>query len=385
MPWYLERRGECVADVLIAGAGPAGAIAALLLARAGVRVTMFDRAVFPRDKLCGDTVNPGAVGVLRRLGIGHVLDGGLPVDGMIVTGEAGVRVVGPYPDGHRGIAIRRCVLDMRLVEAAVAAGARLEHGLVQGAAMSADARSVTGVEVQRRGGPEQHLARVTIAADGRFSRLGRALGLTATPRQPRRWAVGAVFSGVRDLSTFGEMHVRRNRYVGVAPLPGGLANGCLVTADRAALRTPDLLVNALRAEPETAARFAGAEMTEAPTVLGPLALDARAAGMTGLLLAGDAAGFIDPMTGAGLRFAFRGGELAAEIALDALADGWNAAHERLARARHQEFGTKWRFNRALRALAASPMAVRASGVGAAVSPALIRRVVHYAGDIPLAG
>ena len=56
-------------DVLIAGAGPAGAIAAMVLARAGARVLVLDRARFPRDKLCGDTLNPGALAVLERLGL----------------------------------------------------------------------------------------------------------------------------------------------------------------------------------------------------------------------------------------------------------------------------------------------------------------------------
>ncbi len=54
--------------MLVVGAGPAGAIAALTLARAGVRVAMVDRARFPRDKLCGDTINPGTLSILRRLG-----------------------------------------------------------------------------------------------------------------------------------------------------------------------------------------------------------------------------------------------------------------------------------------------------------------------------
>ena len=55
-------------DVLIAGAGPAGAVAAIGLARAGARVLLVDRARFPRDKLCGDTLNPGALRILDRLG-----------------------------------------------------------------------------------------------------------------------------------------------------------------------------------------------------------------------------------------------------------------------------------------------------------------------------
>ncbi len=68
------------------------------------------------------------------------------------------------------------------------------------------------------------------------------------------------------------------------------------------------------------------------------------------MLAGDAAGFIDPMTGDGLRFAIQGGELAAAAALGALEHGWSGVHEELARARARAFAAKWRFNRALRLL-----------------------------------
>ncbi|HEY7446249.1 MAG TPA: FAD-dependent monooxygenase, partial [Vicinamibacterales bacterium] len=61
-------------DVLIAGAGPAGSIAATLLARAGARVLLLDRARFPRDKLCGDSLNPGTLALLRRLNVSAWID-----------------------------------------------------------------------------------------------------------------------------------------------------------------------------------------------------------------------------------------------------------------------------------------------------------------------
>src|SRR6476661_1949227 len=83
-------------DVLIAGAGPAGSIAATVLARAGARVLVLDRATFPRPKLCGDTLNPGALAVLQRLGLACATGASIPLAGMIVTGEGGVRVVGAY-------------------------------------------------------------------------------------------------------------------------------------------------------------------------------------------------------------------------------------------------------------------------------------------------
>ena len=109
------------------------------------------------------------------------------------------------------------------------------------------------------------------------------------------------------------------------------------------------------------------------TVLGPLAVDARAAGCPGLLLAGDAAGFVDPMTGDGLRFALRGGELAAQAALDELASG-QPAFVRLGAQRQREFSMKWRINRALRVMVGSP---RALDVGRAR-----RDVVVVAGRVP---
>jgi len=178
------------------------------------------------------------------------------------------------------------------------------------------------------------------------------------------------------------MHLRRDRYIGIAPLPGGLINACVVTADRAVLRDPArLLRDTLRTDRRLAARFADARPISPAVCLGPLAVDATASGAPGLLLAGDAAGFIDPMTGDGLRFALRGGELAAQAALAALESGRVDAHVRLARLRRREFANKWRFNRALRALASSPLAMRAASHAANWVPGWLERTIGYAGDV----
>jgi flavin-dependent dehydrogenase len=176
--------------------------------------------------------------------------------------------------------------------------------------------------------------------------------------------------------------VRRDRYIGVAPLPGGLANACLVTADRSLLRDPPgLLLRALQADPALRDRFAAARPVGPPVVLGPLAVDGTRAGTPGLLVAGDAAGFIDPMTGDGLRFALRGGELAALAALRGLEHGVAGAHDLLRRARRREFRAKWRFNRVLRRLVASPASVRLAAAGASAAPGLLARAILYAGDV----
>jgi flavin-dependent dehydrogenase len=121
-----------------------------------------------------------------------------------------------------------------------------------------------------------------------------------------------------------------------------------------------------------------------PVVLGPLAVDVRRAAIDGLILAGDAAGFIDPMTGDGLRFAIRGGELAAAAALQALEHGWPGVHTQLHAERRRAFGGKWAFNRALRALVASPHAIDLAARGVRVAPGVLRAVIARAGDCHVA-
>jgi flavin-dependent dehydrogenase len=369
-------------DVLICGAGPAGTIASIVLARAGVRVRLLDRARFPREKLCGDTLNPGALAILERLGIRAVADSGVPVSGMIVTGENGVRVVGRYGGAICGRTLSRAVLDTALLGVAASAGVEIEEGVLVREPVREGPR-VTGVLVAGRDGrPLRIAAPLTIAADGSRSRLARALGLARHAPRPRRWAVGAYFERVSGMSDFGEMHIRRGRYIGVAPLPGGLANACVVTPDRDALAHPvALLDGTLRSDPLLGERFAPARRISPPVVLGPLAVDSSACGAPGLLLAGDAAGFIDPMTGDGLRFALRGGELAAQVALAALERGATDVHQRLQAIRRREFAAKWRFNRTLRALVGSSLTVRAAAHGATLLPQLVQHAIRYAGDL----
>ena len=243
---------------------------------------------------------------------------------------------------------------------------------------------VRGVIIRGRDGRDLRVpAPLVIAADGRRSRLALALGLAHHPQRPRRWAVGAYFDNVADLTSFGEMHIRRGRYIGVARVPSMLANVCVVVPRGTGLDDPACLVRSeLDRDPKLRERFASAQMATAPVVLGPLAVDATGAGVPGLLLAGDAAGFIDPMTGDGLRFAVRGGELAGECALAALTGKIAAPYVQLARLRQREFGAKWRFNRSLRRIVGRGTSVEVAGVASAIAPWILRRIVRFAGDVP---
>jgi len=367
-------------DVLVVGAGPAGTVAAALLARAGVTVRLVDRARFPRDKFCGDTLNPGVVRMLRRLQLAEEIVQAAPaIDGMIVTGPGGVRVRARYRRSRQGRALLRRDLDMALLREAVAAGAHVDEGVLVRTPI-VEAERVCGVTVRGRDRRRYDLrARVTIAADGRRSRLVASLGLASASRV-ERWAVGGYFSGVGGLTTAGEMHIRPGGYIGVAPITGDHANVCVVTDDRRRAADPAALVaSTLREDPDLRDRFTHARQVSALVSTGPLARDVRLAGVPGLLLAGDAAGFIDPMTGDGLRFAVRGGELAAGAALELLS-GRQDAHLRLTRRRRRAFGPKWRLNCALRTLVGSPSALAVAAVGARVAPWVIASLVRIAGD-----
>jgi flavin-dependent dehydrogenase len=227
-----------------------------------------------------------------------------------------------------------------------------------------------------------------IAADGRQSALATSLGLLRQRMAPRRWAIGAYFEESRPAQPLGEMHIRKGRYIGVSPLSDRVSNVCLVKpsgpADPDVRRAEATLRRELSANPELSDRFAGARLVRPPIVLGPLAADPTGHAIDGVIVAGDAAGFIDPMTGDGLRFAVRGGELAASASLDALAHGWTGVHTRLAGERRREFGAKWRFNRALRGAVSSHPLLDSASLGARLAPWLVRAIIRYAGDCGLA-
>jgi flavin-dependent dehydrogenase len=362
-----------------------------------VRVRLLDRARFPRDKLCGDTLNPGSLSILDRLGRGGSSDPpgsiielvrarALPIHGMTVTGP-GARVSADYPGGLSGASLTRRHLDQILLDAAMSAGVCFEPGSVSGPLIADDGR-VVGVRLASRHHDCALRARIVIAADGRGSRVAAGVRLSSYAREPRRWAFGAYFTGVTGMTPRGEMHIRPGGYIGVAPLPDGLTNVSVVRDERRGLPTPrheqqELVRCAVASDPELRDRFERARQVSPVTVMGPLAVDARRAGCPGLLLAGDAAGFVDPMTGDGLRFALRGGELAAQAALDELASG-RPAFERLTTRRAQEFSLKWRVNRALRLIVGSPRALELATVISRRWSTPVEYLIGVAGDVSLA-
>src|SRR5438132_10949384 len=188
LAWDGRHARRIMWDVVVAGAGPAGALAATILARSGARVLVVDRARFPRDKLCGDSLNPGTVNVLRRLNLSSWIEThGLPIEGMRLSGPAGVRAEGCYPPGLLGRTAMRRDFDHFLINQAVRAGAQFDdaiavrRALIEQTGKHAHAVRVTGVVLRSRTHHETVLpARVVIAADGRRSALASGLGLACT-------------------------------------------------------------------------------------------------------------------------------------------------------------------------------------------------------------
>ena len=316
-------------DVVVAGAGPAGAVTAGLLARAGLRVALLDKAAFPRDKACGEYTSPQTATVLARIGALPYVERARPrrLPAMRVYARNGAWFAMDYAaqGGGAVLATPRRRLDAALVEYATAGGAALqEHTRV--VEVIREDGSVRGVRVRRGAGAEQAIhAALVVGADGSHSAVARALGLNRTPRWPRRLGMVAHYAGVRGCDAWGEMHAAAHGYCGLAPLADGLVNvGIVVRMPGPAaprLSSEARFEAALGAFPWLADRMAAARRVTPVRGVGPLVVDAVQASGAGFVLVGDAAGFFDPFTGEGVYKAVRGAELAAPVILRALAAG----------------------------------------------------------------
>ncbi len=169
------------ADVLVVGAGPAGAAVSILLARQGYRVLLVDRATFPRDKACAEYLSPACNQLLAQLGVLDAVLAASPqrLQGMRVTDHRGRSCWGRFVQhGQRlyGLALPRLVLDHLLVQQACREGVELRTGLwVQQPLL--DGQRVSGIHGLHTQRPVTVRARLVIAADGLHSTLARRLGL----------------------------------------------------------------------------------------------------------------------------------------------------------------------------------------------------------------
>src|SRR4051812_1630515 len=226
------------AQVLIVGGGPAGSSTAYFLAKAGVDVAVLDRAHFPRDKTCSEYMSPQASRILEAMdALGAVESAGAAqLSGMRVHAPNGSTIHGEFASNHgyrgyrdQGLAVRRTILDSILLDRARAAGARVEEGVRVTDVLKDETGRVSGLVTSNgKSGPAERKADLVIGADGLRSVVGRRLGLIRASRWPRRIALVTHYSGVEHLREFGEMHVDRGGYCGVADVGNGLVNVAVV-------------------------------------------------------------------------------------------------------------------------------------------------------------
>ena len=339
-----------VADVLVVGGGPAGAAAALLLARRGIDVRVLEKAKFPREKPCAEFFSPGVVDVLGRLGVLPAIERSEPArpPGMLIC-TAHARFLLLYDDdsgSRQALGLPRPVFDQILLDQAKEAGARVDEGW-RVLAVVEDGGKVVGVRAESPKGEDVRLsAKIVVGADGLHSVVARSLGLDLPVRWPHRLGLVARYTDVDHIGTVGEMHVGTGRYCGIAPVGNGLVNvGLVVPLDAKAPGEPieEFFERQLRALPGARAALAGGRRVSSIRGMGPLSRRVRQIAGPGYLLVGDAAGFLDPFTGEGVYRALRGAELAVPAIERALSCSDHDPTTEYARSRRAEIADKEHF------------------------------------------
>jgi geranylgeranyl reductase family protein len=313
-------------DVAIVGGGPGGSTCAAFCAERGLRTLLLEREKFPREKVCGDCLNPSCWPLLRRLKVADQVraqpHGRL--DRVEFIGTDGHTVAISLPQDHDvEIAIKRSLFDELLMARAREIGAEVREGSI----VTALARSLSGWKITVN--DESFEARVLVAADGRNSTVARLCNLL--PRIARERI--ALQTHVALPRGFGDRVVLQflpQGYSGQAPVNDAELNLCLVSKARE--------MPALREWAE--ARFQISAEHSWRTIT-PLTRAPLPAGHDRLFLIGDAARVVEPFTGEGIYYALRSGELAAsgsaQIVRGAntteVARSYSAAHARLYRGR----------------------------------------------------
>jgi geranylgeranyl reductase family protein len=321
------------ADVIVVGAGPAGAATACDLARRGVDVLLLDRKTFPRDKTCGDGVPPGSIEILNEFGMADKIRsaGFYPIRGVRIGTPAGRMWETSFRakrEGAQFYVAPRAQFDALIQRHAVESGARFVQGGVK-APIFEDGR-VTGVRAVTNGRATELRSRVVVGADGATSALARAL--RQRPRPPdhhRSVAIRAYVGGIETLPNRIEFYFYKRFVPGygwVFPLGPDRANvGVVMRVDRyrkagaslEALLAEFLQSPAVEDRLHRGYRIENAESWQLPNG----AADRFDNAFDGAVLVGDAASLVDPLTGEGIHNALVSAKLAVEVVGGAIERG----------------------------------------------------------------
>ncbi|ASO18164.1 geranylgeranyl reductase family protein [Actinoalloteichus hoggarensis] len=397
-----RRRAGDDAQVIVVGAGPAGATMAAYLARAGVDVLMLEKSTFPREKVCGDGLTPRGVKQLIDLGIdtseeaGWLHNKGLRVLGGGVTMELDWPQLATFPP--YGVVRPRQDFDQLLADHAVRAGARmLQNTTVTGAVVEDRTGRVTGVRAKT--GPERtqvaYRAPLVIACDGVSARLALSVGIDKRDDRPMGVAVRRYYRSPRTNDDYLESHLELwdrsdpgeprllPGYGWLFPVGDGTVNAGLgiLSTSKAYGRTDyrALMKTWLAGTPE---EWGFREENAVGKIQGaalPMGFNRTPHYQAGLLLVGDAGGMVNPFNGEGIAYAMESAKLAADCVIHALARPTAASREQALRhypvAVRQALGGYYRMGGIFSKLIGNPLVMRvATRYGMPIEP-LMRRFV----------
>ncbi|MDH4159856.1 MAG: NAD(P)/FAD-dependent oxidoreductase [Actinomycetota bacterium] len=303
-------------QLLVAGGGPVGLFAAVAAARRGFVVTVIEPRNVPVDKACGEGLMPGGLAQLRSIGVDPV---GRDFAGIRYLSADGRTCAQASFRTGPGRGVRRTVLHQALFSAAEASGARVVSDRV------VDVQEDDGrVTVQLRSG-ERLAGDYLLAADGLHSPVRRLVGLASHAPGPARFGLRQHFD-VAPWADVVEVHWSDRSEAYVTPVADGVVGVALLGGGHGRD-----LVEELSAFPELSARLAGCRSVDRPLGAGPLrqVVSGRVRGRT--LLVGDAAGYVDALTGEGLSVGFASAHAAVRSVAVGRPQAYEAAWRRASR------------------------------------------------------
>ena len=398
------------ADVIVVGAGPGGSAAAYHMARHGLRVLLLEKTEFPREKVCGDGLTPRATRQLIRMGVDTSEKAGwLQNKGLRVIG-GGVRLELDWPElasfPNYGLVRTRLDFDDMLARRAVEAGAKLRTKVnVTAPVLDQDGRAI-GVQAKVGSGKNeqdvvQYRAPLIVAADGVSGKLPLAMGLTKRDDRPigvavRRYYHSPVRADDDYLESWLELRSAQDRekllpgYGWIFGLGDGRVNvGLGILNSSAAFGKTNyraMLTDWLGTTPPDWGMCD--EANAAGPILGaalPMGFNRVPHYTRGVMLVGDSGGMVNPMNGEGIAYAMESGELAAEVAVQALARPAGADRERALQAYPAElklrFGGYYRLGGVFVKLIGNPQIMRIATKHGMPHPTLMRFVLKLLANL----
>ena len=322
-------------DVIIVGAGPAGSAAALYAHRLGLNCILLDKAVFPRDKICGDALSGKSVRLMREL---DLLDGLEQLEGSEINritfgspsdSQFDVYLKGNKNNDHikKGYVIPRKIFDNFLFEKADKVAETRQGFTVSDIVYQGN--DISGVRGTNNEGHEEILeAPIIMGCDGANSIVARKLGLYEMDMENTAVAIRCYYEGVEGLSDQIELHYVdevKPGYFWLFPAGEGKANigiGLSKNDAKKDDRTLRQIMDEIVQSDYFRSRFGNAHPLEKPVGWNlPLGRIQRKNHGDGFMLLGDAAGLVDPFTGEGIGNAMVAAKFAAQVALKAKNNG----------------------------------------------------------------